>query len=418
MVPVRLSHGLLRLPRDVDDAAIPRESNGPVTCPGARVESALLRRINERRLLEVLQRQGPSSRAALTRASGLTAPTVSKAVESLLKNGLLEELDPREPTLGRPGRLVRMASESAAVLGVVIDVRECCVVAAGLDGQVTEAQTRRFETPATYAALVDLLERECLRSLGRVTGRVHGIGVSVPGLVNDRLKQIVCSPNLHLLDGRNPALDLERRLGMPCTLLQETDALCLGEQMHGAARGLLDFAMLDVHAGIGLGVMSGGQLLAGRSGMAGELGHITVDLDGAPCGCGNRGCLETVATDSALVRMLEARVGERLDVTQALDLLATRGDEFQQELHTVTEYLAIAMAAVINIFNPATLFVHGVLLAGDEERFATVVQRTRQRSLTVSQGDCTIVATRSSKRQGAIAGIMHRLTAGWAPSIR
>lgn len=125
-----------------------------------------------------------------------------------------------------------------------------------------------------------------------------------------------------------------------------------------------------------------------------------------------------MATDSALVRMLEARVGGRLDVTQALDLLATRGDEFQQELRTVTEYLASAMAAVINIFNPVTLFVHGVLLAGDEERFATVVQRARQRSLTVSLGDCTIVATRSCNRQGAIAGIMHRLTTWWAPSIR
>jgi len=86
-----------------------------------RVESTLLRRINERRLLEVIQQQGPASRAALTRVSGLTAPTVSKAVDSLLKRGLLEELDPVVPALGRPGRLVRMAAETAAVLGVVID---------------------------------------------------------------------------------------------------------------------------------------------------------------------------------------------------------------------------------------------------------------------------------------------------------
>ena len=92
-----------------------------------RVESALLRRINERRLLEVIQQQGPSSRAALTRSSGLTAPTVSKVVDALLKRGLVEEIDPLGQTLGRPGRLVQMAAASAVILGVVIDATTCCV---------------------------------------------------------------------------------------------------------------------------------------------------------------------------------------------------------------------------------------------------------------------------------------------------
>ena len=75
-----------------------------------RIEYTLLRRINERRLLEAIQQHGPSSRAMLTRVSGLTAPTVSKAAEALLKRGLVEELDPVTPSLGRPGRLVRMAA--------------------------------------------------------------------------------------------------------------------------------------------------------------------------------------------------------------------------------------------------------------------------------------------------------------------
>jgi N-acetylglucosamine repressor len=383
-----------------------------------RVESTLLRRINERRLMEVLQEHGPSSRAALTRASGLTAPTVSKAVETLLRSGLLEELDPPEQALGRPGRLVRMAADTAAVLGVVVDVQGSCVVAAGLDGRVTEEQTRRLPTPATYPELVDRLDAECRQLIASLPARILGIGVSVPGLVNDRLEEVVVSPNLHLLDGRNPARDLEQRLGIPCVLLQETDALCLGERMYGAARGRRDFAMLDVHAGLGLGVMSGGQLLAGHSGMAGEIGHTTVVPDGIRCGCGNRGCLETLATDSALVRMLEAAVGGPLDLLEARRLLDERSADFQHEVRIVTEYLAIAIAAVINIFNPTTLFVHGTLLAGTEPRFARVVERVRQRTLTASLAECTLVATRSSKRQGAIAGIIHHLTAAWAPAIR
>ena len=383
-----------------------------------RVESTLLRRINERRLLEVIQQQGPSSRAMLTRVSGLTAPTVSKAVDSLLKRGLVEELEPVEQALGRPGRLVRMAAESAAVLGVVIDAQVCCVAAAGLDGKVTEEQTRRFAPPDTYATLLDTIAEHCRCLLAGVSGTVHGIGVSVPGLVNERLEEIVFSPNLHLLDKRNPARDLEARLGVHCLLLQETDSLCLSERIYGDARGLHDFAMLDVTTGLGLGVMSGGQLLAGHSGMAGEVGHITVVPDGVRCGCGNRGCLETLATDSALVRLMAEQLGQPLDLEAATALLENRAADFQHELRTVTEYLAIAIAAVINIFNPTTLFVHGTLLAGSDERFARVLERVKQRTLTASLADCTIVATRSSKRQGAIAGIMHHLTNAWAPSIR
>jgi N-acetylglucosamine repressor len=383
-----------------------------------RVESTLLRRINERRLLEVIQQQGPASRAALTRVSGLTAPTVSKAVDSLLKRGLLEELDPVVPALGRPGRLVRMAAETAAVLGVVIDAATCSVVVTGLDGRVTEEKTRRFPTPASYARLLEVLARECRLLLEGLTATPLGIGVSVPGLVNERLEEIVFSPNLHILDKRNPARDLEARLGVQCLLLQETDALCLSERLSGDARGLRDFAMLDVATGVGLGVMSGGELLAGHSGMAGEVGHITVMPDGVRCGCGNRGCLETLATDAALVRLVSEQVGRPLDAAAVEALLAERPDEFSGPVETVTEYLAIAIAAVINIFNPTALFVHGALLAGSPERFARVRERLRQRTLTASLADCTITPTRSSKRQGAVAGIIHHLTQAWAPAIR
>lgn len=383
-----------------------------------RVASTLLRRINERRLIEALQRHGPSSRATLTRMSGLTAPTVSKAVDSLLRHGVVEELDPPTPALGRPGRLVRMAAESAMVLGVVIDVDSCAVVAAGLDGAVADARTRRCDTPHDYAALLDAVATSCRALVADGAGGVRGVGVSVPGLVNDRLGEVVFSPNLRQLDGHNPARNLEARLGAPCVLLQETNALLFGERHAGGAQGLDDFAVLDATRGLGLGVMSGGHLLTGHGGMAGEVGHVTVDPAGVRCGCGNQGCLETLATDAALVRLIGERLGRPVTVAEAAELLDARAAEFKAELRTVTEYLAIAIAAAVNIFNPAALFVHNRLIAADPERFARVLDRVRQRALTASLAECSIVATRSSKRQGAVAGIIHHLTSTWAPSVR
>ena len=388
----------------------------PVTSTN-RVESKLLRRINERRLLEVIQQKGPLSRAALARVSGLTAPTVSKAVDSLLTRGFIEEIDPPEQLLGRPGKLVRMAVESAAVIGISIDTHVCCVVSAGFDGVVTEARTRRFATPTDYDALIDALESHCHELLDVIPGRVHGIGVCAPGLVNDRLGEIVFSPNLHVLDKRNPARDLEARLAVKAILFQEIDGLCLSESMYGVARSLNDFALLDVSIGLGMGVMCSGRLLGGRSGMAGELGHITVNPNGVRCGCGNHGCLETLATDAALVRLISEKDGISRSFNEVATALDERPAEYEHEVSTASEYLAIAIAAVINVCNPTMLFVHGTLLVTNEERFARVLELVKNRTLTASLAECTIVPTKSSKRQAAIAGIVHHLTSEWAPAI-
>ena len=367
-------------------------------------------------MLEVIRQQGPSTRAAVVRASGLTAPTVSKAVASLLKGGLLEERDQLSPGVGRPGKLLQLASFRAGVMGIVIDAPQCWIGMAGQDGQVLADHEVSFPVPATYAELLTAIESHVTRLVAQYDSPPRGIGLSVPGLVNSSLQRVVFSPNLHLLDGHRPAQDLTDRLGVCSVMLQESHALCLSEQMFGAARGLKNFAMLDVSTGLGVGVMNGGQLLAGQNGLAGELGHITVDPAGQLCGCGNRGCLETVATDSALCRLVSQRVGRTLTIEEILQSVA-RGDlDVTPELQRTGEYLSIAMAAAINVFNPATLLVHGRLFELGEDVFARISERARQRSLQPSQADCRLLLARGSKRKGAIAGVLQHLTDALAPA--
>lgn len=138
--------------------------------------------------------------------------------------------------------------------------------------------------------------------IASMAARFRGLGVSVPGLLNSRSNQTVMSPNLHMLHGIRLADDLGQRTKMRCVVLHESHALSVGERLYGAARGMDDFVMLDVTTGLGLGIFSGGRLLTGNSGMAGEIGHITVEREGLLCGCGNRRCLETVATIPPLHR--------------------------------------------------------------------------------------------------------------------
>jgi N-acetylglucosamine repressor len=221
----------------------------------------------------------------------------------------------------------------------------------------------------------------------------------------------VLSPNIPMTNGRRPAEDLARRLGVACVLLQESHALCLAERHYGLAKGLDDFAMLDVSTGIGLGVMSGGRLLTGHTGLAGELGHITAVADGGrPCGCGNHGCLETVASDSALGARASEKLGRAVGVDEVYDLAKGGCVDLGREVAEAVRYLVVGVAAVINLFNPATLFIHTRLFEIDAGLFDRVVEQAGKRALPPSFADCRVVRAKGSKRQGAVAGIIQHLT--------
>jgi N-acetylglucosamine repressor len=382
----------------------------------ARIEPSLLGRMSERQVLRILQARGPLSRAEVARHTGLSAPAVSRAVAALIRSGLLEEIEATQPTGGRPATRLRLAREGAQVLGLVIDADRCGIVAAGLDGQLHE-EIDDFPTPGTYSALIQALAQHARKWIDRDGVTTLGIGLSVPGLIDYRSQRGVLSPNVPITDGHSPARDLSRKLGVECILFQESHALCLGEQAYGEARGLNDFAMLDVHTGVGLGVVSGGRLLTGHSGMAGEVGHITVVAEGRRCGCGNVGCLETVASDSALAWRVSKRLCRTVTIDEVVSLARSNKVDLNGELEDTCRYLAVGVAAVINLFNPARLFVHGRLFETDDTLFSRMVEQASRRALRPSFADCRIVRATGQKHQGAVAGIIQHLTSAIAPTL-
>lgn len=365
--------------------------------------------MSERQVLRAIQNEGPLSRAALARHTGLSAPTASKAIESLLRAGLLEE-DAPGGGRGRPAKRLRMASARAQVLGLVIDAGRCRVVSAGLDGTLHEERSTSFPTPETYDALLDEAARhlKLLRDSGPAA--TLGLGVSLPGLVDYRNERSVLSPNVGITNGHSPARDLADRLGLEAVVVQEEHALCLAERYYGGARGVDHFAVLDVSTGVGLGVMSGGRLVTGHCGFAGEIGHLTMELDGRLCGCGNYGCLETVASDSAFAWALSRRVGREMGIDEAVEAVGAGELDASWELARVGRYLGVAVAGVINLFNPAALFIHGRLLALDHGFLPRVMEEVRRRSLGPSVAECRITPAAGSKPHGAVAAIVDHLT--------
>jgi predicted NBD/HSP70 family sugar kinase len=382
-----------------------------------RIEPTLLHKINQRNILEIILQRGPSSRAEVGRYSGISAPTVSKAVASLLEQGLLEEGDSAEGVFGRPGKLLRLATEKSHVIGISLEPQRCSVVSAGFDGSLHEDEIEQFATPGTYQGLLDEMIERVTSLARRGAPNMLGVGISTPSLVNSRLQESVFASNMHIIDGRSPAKDLADHLGTECMMMEENNLMCLAERSFGAAKGLDNFAVLDVTTGLGLGVITGGRLLSGNSGMAGEIGHVTIDPKGILCGCGNHGCLETVATDSALVGAISQRYGMPVDIDEIIRLVRTGEIQPVEEIRQTLEYLAIAIAMVINLFNPSAIFVLGKMFDAQENMFQQLLHLVRQRALAAPLADCRVFRSQTSKLQGAVAGIVCHLTSAVAPAV-
>ncbi len=380
------------------------------------VRPALLSKINERQVLRAIQTHGALSRAEVSRRSGITPPTVSKAVEALISAHFLEEDSP-DVAFGRPAKKLRMATSAIQVLGLVIDAGECRAVSTGLDGVIHPGRTRAFPTPDTYEKLIEQTVYHLNHFLQNPNVKTLGIGISIPGLVDYRQSRGLLSPNVPITNEHSPLHDIENHLDIPCVLVHEPHALCLAERYFGNARGLDDFAMLDVSTGVGLGVMSGGRLLSGQSGLAGEIGHITVDIHGRRCGCGNMGCLETVACDSALAYICSQKLGRRVNIYEVIELAQSKEHYPAEELETLVAYLSVGLAAVINLFNPSSLFLHGNLFEIDADLFTRVIAETGKRALRPSFDECQIIQARGSKRQGAIAAIIEHLIDSLVPQM-
>ncbi|MCH9654657.1 MAG: ROK family transcriptional regulator [Planctomycetes bacterium] len=379
---------------------------------------SLLRKMNVRKVLEVIQGQGTLTRADVMRCSGISAPTVSKAVSALLDAGLLEERETAEFSVGRPGKLLQLPRFSAQVIGVVLEWDYCSVVASGLDGHIHQDKLDRFKTPKTYADLIETISGKIQNLVEQQKIPALGVGITVPGLVNSNDGRIFLASNLHIVDGQAPAVDIANQTNLECVLVQKSTALCLSEKTYGAGQAMDDFINLDVVSGFGMGVFTGGQLLDGQHGLAGEIAHITVEPEeGRVCGCGNQGCLETVATDLAFTQNVSQRLGKDLDFDAIQELVKQGEIDVTPELDRTIEFLAIGVAAAINIFNPSNIFITSRLFDLRDDVFDKMTQMAKSRALRPSASSCEIEPSKGNKYLGAVAGIINHLANGLGPRL-
>lgn len=374
----------------------------------------LLGRMTQRAVAEALRARGPMSRADLSRVTGISPTTISSAVTPLLQAGLIEETDAPITGPGRPGRILQLASAATQVIGVSVEPEWCEVVVGGINGVLHAGRGARFPTPNSYTLLLAEIERHARACMDSPGARTLGLGLSLPGMIDPTGDRTVFSPNLHQTDDQRPGRDLHDRLGIEVVVVQESDALCLAERnIHKTD----DLAVLDCVGGMGVGVLANGRLLHRHLGLPRELGHVTVVRDGELCGCGNRGCLETVATDMALARAVSLRLGRVLTMEEICQEVRQGRLDIRPELDQMLGYLAIAVAAVANLFAPPLIIVHGRVLELGPDLQEELAHRSRLRELAPMRERCRLHRSVTTKAQGAVAGILDHIFESLGPKL-
>ncbi|MCX5055340.1 MULTISPECIES: ROK family transcriptional regulator [unclassified Streptomyces] len=337
--------------------------------------------------------QGPLTRLEVARRAGLSPAAVTKAVRPLLAAGYLVEAADEEapPALGRPASLVRVDGGRALFIGVKVTGGELIGVLTDLCCRIRLDRRVPLTDRSTEAVLAPLAElvHELLAEAEDFGAPVLGLGVAVSGDVDRTEGAVRYSP---FLDWRDvPLAELAAKTtGLPVTVDNDVRALTVAEQWFGAGVGLSDFAVVTVGAGIGCGLVVHGRVIAGAHGVAGEIGHVTVDPAGPACHCGNRGCVEAIAGDAAIVRRIRETTGIEVADTAEAVALAHRGVAGAREAYArAGEAIGRGIATVANLLGPERVIISGEGLAA-YDLFAEQIRDTFAAAAFGSAADCDV----------------------------
>ncbi len=320
-----------------------------------------LRLQNLSQILTLVHRNGPLSRAELTRRTGFNRSTVGALVTDLVERRLVRETEPAVGgRVGRPSPIVQ-ANDAVAAIAINPDIDAVTVGVVGLGGRVHQRIRRPLPAAPSLADAIEV-SREVVSELKPLLAgldRVLGVGVAVPGLVNVDEGWLLLAPHLGWKQ-TDLAGPFGQALGLPAFVANDAALGSLAESTFGAAVDVADAVYVNGSAsGIGGGIIAGGIQLRGRRGYAGELGHTLVNPGGAACHCGRSGCLD------AEVRLERLLLAGGVSAGNGDSLGTLLGDDpapaLQKEAGRQLELLAIALVNFVNVFDPQVIVLGGFL---------------------------------------------------------
>ncbi|MDO6591819.1 XylR family transcriptional regulator [Loktanella sp. D2R18] len=354
-------------------------------------------------IFEHVRAAGRATRTDVIQALGISAGSATALTAEMINAGLLREVEsiPRETGRGRPAVALEVVPETHAVIGIKLSEKIHSAVLTDFAGN-TRA-TAVLETPAGPKQLDDVLAevgkliQDVLNAADTQLSAVAAVGIGLSGIVDHQAGTVPWSP---LLAQRNCdfATAFREKFDLPIHLDNDANMLTLAELWFGAGRAKSDFAVVTIEQGVGMGLVIDNRLYRGARGMGLELGHTKVQLDGALCRCGRRGCLEAYLADYALAR--EAATALHLQphesqspnaLLAALFAQAKSGDEAAQTIfRRAGRYLAVGLANIVQLFDPALIIISGERMQYDYLYAEEVLSEMHRLTLNDGRTPCAV----------------------------
>jgi predicted NBD/HSP70 family sugar kinase len=326
--------------------------------PGSQ---SALRQLNQQRIIETLM-AGPSTQAELARQTGLSTATVSNIVKIMLDSGLAST----EPitSSGRRALNVRLNSNGAVAVGIDFGRRHLRVVLASLSYHVIAEES--VALPLGHQAeegiqAAEVLLEKLLRDSGIARSAVVGAGVGIPGPIDRRTGTVAQGAILPEWVGINILQHLEDRLKIPVFIDNDANLGAWSEVTWGQHTGVSNLLFLKIGSGIGAGLILNGAPYYGNVGITGEIGHATIHEQGLVCRCGNRGCLETIASTTTMIELLSRGEDRPLTPADIVRKALARDSATLRVLDDAGLAVGRALGNVANLINPEVIVVGGPL---------------------------------------------------------
>ncbi len=270
------------------------------------------------------------------------------------------------------------------VLGVDLGGTNVAMGIVEENGKILAKKTIQTKVEEGFERVVERIS-EAAADLLKDAGEVSRIGIGSPGSIDHARGRVRFSPNFPGWIDVPLAEEIEKRLKVKVTLENDANAFVMGEKWFGKGKGYTDIIGITLGTGVGGGVITGGHLLRGHTGIGGELGHIIVEPGGYPCGCGNHGCLETIASATGISRLAKEwkrrypqSTISRFTAKEVLDA-AKDGDTLGLKvLDIVSTALGTALGSLIHIFNPQIIVIGGGVSRAGEILLSNIKKRTRE----------------------------------------
>jgi glucokinase-like ROK family protein len=372
-------------------------------------DQTMLRQINLSAIMNYIRIEAPISRSTLAKKTGLNKATITSLVGELINRNFIKEVGLITNSLGRPSMNLRLNPDVGYIIGVEIGVDFINVIGTDFSPKkvfqsiiITKLGMSADDVLGLMIKEIKQAQKSCQKIVG---GNFLGLAVGVPGLVDYEEGTLLFAPNLKWRSIQLKKL-LASEFNVPIFVDNEANLATYGEFYFGSAYQHPDILFLSAGVGLGGGILHDAKLLRGVNNMAGELGHITMQPDGEVCGCGNKGCWETLVSQRALFRYTRAGLethknGVLWELTSGnldeltLDMIvsaARSGDQVALcSLEQVGRYLGIGIASLINSLNPELVVFGGIMSCAWEFLEPAVTSEINTRALFWNRENTNVV---------------------------